>query len=137
MNGWVDGIGFDGSHQSTHLANRAIQAWHELRDNLQAAGLLVNGHKTAFIVTDKTIHKALAKVLEPNDPPIQTVMRDLGIDHSTGRRRRIATLQQRFKKNRQRRIKLRTLKLPNLKTKLRLHKGGVQPAPSGGSKAKD
>ena len=84
--------------------------------SLQAVGLVVNSHKTAFIVTDKTIHKELAKLLRPNDPPIQTVMRDLGIDHSAGRRRRIATLQQRFRKNRQRRIKLRSLKLPNLRT---------------------
>lgn len=54
-------------------------------------------------------------------------MRDLGIDHSAGRRRRIATLKKRFNKNKQRRIKLRPRKLPNLKTRLRLHRGGVQP----------
>ena len=54
-------------------------------------------------------------------------MRDLGIDHQAGRRRRIATLQNRFKKNKQRRIKLRSLRLPNLKTRLRLHRGGIQP----------
>ena len=88
---------------------------------------LSTAKKTAFIVTDNTTHKDLAKLLEPDDPPIQTVMGDLGIDHAAGRRRRIATLQQKFKKNRQRRIKLRNLKLPNLKTRLRLHKGGVQP----------
>ena len=54
-------------------------------------------------------------------------MRDLGIDHAASRRRRITTLQQRFRKNKQRRIKLRSLKLPNLRTRLRLHRGGVQP----------
>lgn len=102
-----------------HLAQRTIQAWHQL--------LVVNSHKTAFNVTDKIIHKELSKLLSPRDPPIQTVMRDLGIDHSAGRRRRIATLQQRFRKNKQRRIKLRSLKLPNLRTRLRLHRGGVQP----------
>ena len=64
--------------------------------------------------------------MQPEDPPIQTVMRDLGIDHQAGCRRRIATLQQRFKKNRQRRLRLRTLKLPNLKTRFRLHRGGIQ-----------
>ena len=79
------------------------------------------------IVTDRVIHKELEKLLGPDDPPIQSVMRDLGIDHSAGRRRRIATLQQRFKKNKQRRIKLRSLKLPNMSTRLRLHRGGVQP----------
>ena len=128
LNGWVDDIGFDGSHtDAQHLAQRTVQAWHQLRDGLTEGGLVVNSHKTAFIVTDKVIHKELAKLLSPNDPPIQTVMRDLGIDHSAGRRRRIATLQQRFRKNKQRRIKLRSLKLPNLRTRLHLHRGGVQP----------
>ena len=128
LNGWVDDIGFDGNHTDpVHLAQRTIQAWQHLRADLTTAGLIVNSHKTAFIVTDRVIHKALEKVLGPDDPPIQTVMRDLGIDHSAGRRRRIATLQQRFKKNKQRRIKLRSLKLPNMSTRLRLHRGGVQP----------
>ena len=54
-------------------------------------------------------------------------MRDLGIDHAASRRRRISTLQHRFHKNKQRRIKLRSLKLPNLRTRLRLRKGGIQP----------
>ena len=66
------------------LAQRTIQAWKHLRTDLTAAGLLVNSHKTAFIVTDKVIHKELAKLLGPDDPPIQSVMRDLGIDHSAG-----------------------------------------------------
>ena len=128
LNGWVDDIGFDGSHNDADiLAANVVTAWHELRDQLKAAGLRVNNNKTAFIVTDKTTQLALAKRLAPDDPPIQTVMRDLGIDHSAGRRRRIATLKQRFNKNKQRRIKLRSLKLPNLKNRLRLHRGGVQP----------
>lgn len=54
------------------------------------------------------------------------VMRNLGIDHQAGRRRRIATLQSRFKKNKQRRLKLRSLRVPTLKTRLRLHRGGIQ-----------
>ena len=128
LNGWVDDIGFDGSHTNAqHLAQRALQAWHQLRDQLTQAGLVVNSHKTAFIVTDKRIHSELSKLLGPQDPPIQSVMRDLGIDHAASRRRRITTLQQRFRKNKQRKIRLRSLKLPNLRTRLRLHKGGVQP----------
>ena len=128
LNGWVDDIGFDGNHTDpVQLAQRTVQAWHQLRESLTTAGLVVNSHKTAFIVTDKTIHKELSKLLSPNDPPIQSVMRDLGIDHSASRRRRIATLQQRFRKNKQRRIRLRSLKLPNIRTRLRLHRGGVQP----------
>ena len=128
LNGWVDDIGFDSSHtDAQHLAQRVLQAWHQLRDQLTQAGLVVNSHKTAFIVTDKRIHSELSKLLGPQDPPIQSVMRDLGIDHAASRRRRITTLQQRFRKNKQRKIRLRSLKLPNLRTRLRLHRGGVQP----------
>ena len=90
LNGWVDDIGFDGSHTNAqHLAQRTIQAWHQLRDNLTEAGLVVNSHKTAFIVTDKHIHRELSKLLGPQDPPIQSVMRNLGIDHSASRRRQL------------------------------------------------
>ena len=111
LNGWVDDIGFDGKHHNPDmLANRIVNAWQELRQALTTAGLKVNNHKTAFIVTDKATRRALAKLLGPDDPPIQSVMRDLGIDHQAGRRRRITTLQNRFKKNKQRRIKLRTLR---------------------------
>ena len=128
LNGWVDDIGFDGKHHNPDiLATRIVHAWQELRQALSTAGLKVNNHKTAFIVTDKATHRALAKLLGPDDPPIQSVMRDLGIDHQAGRRRRITTLQNRFKKNKQRRIKLRTLRLPSLRTRLRLHRGGIQP----------
>ena len=74
LNGWVDDIGFDGSHKDADLlATKVVTAWHELRDQLRAAGLRVNNNnKTAFIVTDKTTQQALAKQLAPDDPPIQT-----------------------------------------------------------------
>ena len=99
LSGWVDDIGFDGSHHNPDtLANQIVTAWHELSQQLREAGLKVNNHKTAFIVADRATHRALEK------RPIQSVTRDLGIDHQAGRRRRIATLQNRFKKNKQRRI---------------------------------
>ena len=54
-------------------------------------------------------------------------MRDLGIDHQAARRRRIPVLRQRFQKAKKRKFKLGTLKIPALKVRLRLHRGGVQP----------
>lgn len=54
LNGWVDDIGFDGSHKDADiLPARTIKAWHELRDQLQAAGLRVNSNKTAFLSQTK------------------------------------------------------------------------------------
>ena len=54
-------------------------------------------------------------------------MRDLGIDRQAARRRRIPVLQKRFAKATKRKLKLRSFKIPNLKVRLRLHRGGIQP----------
>ena len=54
LNGWVDDIGFDGSHNDPQvLAQNIMKAWQDLSHQLQEAGLKVNDQKTAFIVTDK------------------------------------------------------------------------------------
>ena len=47
-------------------------------------------------------------------------MRDLGIDHQAGRARRIPVMKQRMNKATQRRLKLRNLKIPALRVRLRL-----------------
>ena len=54
-------------------------------------------------------------------------MRDLGLDHQAARRRRIPVMKQRLTKASNRKIKLRVLKIPALKVRLRLHRGGIQP----------
>ena len=54
-------------------------------------------------------------------------MRDLGIDHQAARKRRIPVMKQRIKKATARKVKLRSLKIPALKVRLRLHRGGIQP----------
>ena len=74
------------------------------------------------IVTDKQTKRALSQLLGPDDPPIQTVIRNLEIDHQDG-----AGLPP-CNKDFARRLRLRALRLPNLKTRLRLHRGGIQPA---------
>ena len=95
---------------------------------LVSLGLKVNPQKTAFIATDKHTDKALRALLQPDDPPVETVMRDLGVDHQGARRRRIPVMKQRLTKAHTRKIKLRTLRIPALKIRLRLHRGGIQPA---------
>ena len=55
-------------------------------------------------------------------------MRDLGVDRQGARRRRIPVMKQRLAKAHKRKVKLRTLRIPTLKIRLRLHRGGIQPA---------
>ena len=88
----------------------------------------MNPQKTAFIATDRSTDKALRAILQPGEPPVEAVMRDLGVDHQGARRRRIPVMKQRLAKAHKRKLKLRTLRIPALKIRLRLHRGGVQPA---------
>ena len=87
----------------------------------------VSAKKTAFIGTDKHVNRALKDLLTDEEPPVVPVMRDLGIDHQAGRARRIPVMKQRMQKAQQRRLKLRNLKIPTLRVRLRLHRGGIQP----------
>ena len=89
------------------MAQQAVKAYRELHQRLTGLGLKVNPKKTAFIATDKQTEQALKGLLQEHEPPVSTVVRDLGIDHQAARRRRIPVLRQRFQKARQRKLKLR------------------------------
>ena len=128
LSSWVGEVGFD-THGRTHIqvAQTAIEAYHNLHDRLVRLALKANAKKTAFIATDKATDRALRDLLQPHEPQVASVMRDLGIDHQAARRRRIPVMKQRFAKAHQRKLKLRSLKIPSLKVRLRLHRGGIQP----------
>ena len=129
LSSWVDDVGFDTAGKSPiEVAKTAIKAYRDLQQRLVELGLKVNPQKTAFIATDKATDKALRAFLQPGEPPVQPVMRDLGVDHQAARRRRIPVMKQRIAKATHRRIKLRALKIPALRIRLRLHRGGIQPA---------
>ena len=129
LSSWVDDVGFDTAGRSPKaVAQKAVQAYRDMHSKLEELGLKVNPQKTAFIATDRSTDKALRELLQPDDPPVETVMRDLGVDHQGARRRRIPVMKQRLAKAHKRKVKLRTLRIPTLKIRLRLHRGGVQPA---------
>lgn len=108
MSSWVDDVGFD-THGRTpiQVAQTAIGAYRNLHDRLVRLGLKVNAKKTAFIATDKATDRALRDLLQPHEPQVASVMRDLGIDHQAASRRRIPVMKQRFAKAHQRKLKLR------------------------------
>ena len=128
LSSWVDDVGFDTASKTPVQAARAsLAAYRDLHARLQQLGLQVNPKKTAFVTTDKATDRELRALLTDNDPQIAPVMRDLGIDHQAARKRRIPVMKQRIKKAHHRKIKLRSLKIPALKIRLRLHRGGIQP----------
>ena len=117
LSSWVDDVGFDlQADTQMQVAQQAVAAYRDLYQKT-----------TAFVATDKSTDHALKSLLTDLEPPVATVMRDLGIDHQAARRRRIPVQRQRFQKAQQRRVRLTTLKIPALKVRLRLHKGGIQP----------
>ena len=128
LSNWVDDVGFDtASRTPVQAAKASVAAYRDLHARLLQLGLQVNPKKTAFITTDKATDRELRALLTKDDPQIAPVMRDLGIDHQAARKRRIPVMKQRIKKANHRKIKLRSLKIPALRVRLRLHRGGIQP----------
>ena len=128
LSSWVDDVGFDtASRTPLQAAKEAVDAYRDLHGRLLQLGLQVNPKKTAFVATDKATEKELKALLQDDDPQVAPVMRDLGIDHQAARKRRIPVMKQRIKKATARKVKLRSLKIPALKVRLRLHRGGIQP----------
>ena len=97
LTSWVDDIGYD-THGRSPLQVATRAAYRDLHTRLQQLGLRVNAKKTAFLATDKATDRELKALLQPHEPQVVTVMRDLGIDHQAARRRRIPVLKQRFAK---------------------------------------
>ena len=99
LSSWVDDVGFDLTGSSAlQVAQQAVDAYRDLHLRLTSLGLKVNPEKTAFIATDRDTEHALKGLLQEHEPPISTVMQDLGVDHQAARRRRIPVLIQRFQK---------------------------------------
>ena len=101
--------------RQVQVAKTAVAAYRDLQQRLVALGLQVNPKKTAFIATDKATDKELRALLQPDEPPVESVTRDLGVDHQAARRRRIPVMKQRLTKASHRKLKLRALKIPALK----------------------
>ena len=85
LSSWVDDVGFDTAGRSPMaVAQKAVNAYRDMHRRLVELGLKVNPQKTAFIATDRSTDKALRELLQPDEPPVETVMRDLGVDHQRG-----------------------------------------------------
>lgn len=73
-----------------------------LRPNLTQAGLRLNPDKTGFITSSKETAQALKGLLQPGDPAHHDVLRDIGVDATAARRRRVTQVRKRFTEGRAR-----------------------------------
>ena len=132
---WVDDVSYDiKGTDPEYVAREAVLAFRTLQSTLAAEGLKLNTEKTGFITSSKESAKALDAQLREDDPKHHNILRDLGIDATNARRRRITQIKKRFLKGRGRVGIMLRLKLGNA-TKYRLHRGAIHPVMSWGAQA--
>ena len=93
---WIDDLSFDVVDKDPYNAARiAIQAYEFVKTELEKDNLKVSAQKTGFIVSNAAVKKILQEQLPKGGPRVHDVMRDLGVDCTAGRLRRIQTMRAR------------------------------------------
>ena len=132
---WVDDVSYDvRGHDPIYVATEAAQAFRSLQHHLTQAGLRLNTDKTGFLTSSKEAATALKEILGPGDPDLHDVFRDLGIDATASKRRRVAMVKKRFNKGKARTGIVHRLKL-NPQIRYRLHRGAIHPVMTWGAQA--
>ena len=133
---WIDDISADVEHFDPQIAaRRAYKLYSQLKGLLPASELLLNFKKSAFTCSDPKAATALKKLLGPNDPKVCGVVKDLGVDNSGARRRRVKQSRARLDKASDRNNKLRKLAVPARKIAVRVNRVGVQTTATWGHQA--
>ena len=133
---WIDDFSFDVVDKDPRNAARiAINAYACVKAELEKDNLKVSEQKTGFIVSNATVKKILAEQLPEVGPKVHDVMRDLGIDCTAGRLRRIQTMKARRRKAGRKNVKLNSLKIPNRAIQLKVYKGSIVSGISWGHQA--
>eukprot|EP00913_Durusdinium_trenchii_P014808 g13886.t1 len=123
---WIDDFSFDVVDRNPQNAARiAISAYEFVKAELEKDNLKVSPQKTGFIVSNATAKRILQQQLTEGGPKVHDVMRDLGIDCTAGRLRRIQTMRARRKKAGRKTVKMTSLKIPNRAIRLKLYKSSI------------
>ena len=116
-------------------ARRAYKLYSLFKGLLPASELLLNFKKSAFTCSDPKAAAALKKLLGADDPKVCGVVKDLGVDNSGARRRRIKQSKARLDKAAARNSKLQKLAVPTRKIAVRVNRVGVQTTATWGHQA--
>ena len=126
MGTWVDDISVDSKHRTAGgVATAIVNTYRRLRTELEKEGHVVSVGKTYFLASSKEADKALRAKLSPQDPPVQQVGKDLGMETAAGRKRTTKQSATRRKKASVRLLKLRSLNVKAPKVTSRLFSMGV------------
>ena len=123
---WLDDISTDVvGPTAASTAQKALKCFRMLRDSLAESNLQVSLEKTKFLCSDSATSTALSKLRQDTDPGITLLAKDLGVDSNAGRRRRLATFLGRQGKAKSRSRRMRNLRIPRPKARIRLARGSV------------
>ena len=123
---WIDDLSFDVvDGDPANAVRMAIAAFNYIRGLLEEDNLMISAKKTGFIASNSIAKKLLVEQLPQHGPQVHDVMRDLGVDCTTSRLRRIMTMRARRGKAARKTKKLQSLKIPQRAIRLRLYKGSI------------
>lgn len=133
---WVDDISIDFPGNDTHLlCKEALAGYEEAKAGLEAAGPQLSVSKTGFLASSAEAKREITLHRSEDQPRAHDLLKDLGLDSSGGRRRRIGNQQKRLLKGRGRQSKLLHLKLRSRPIRIRVWKTSIHSAVSFGVEA--
>ena len=133
---WIDDISVDFVGQdATTVCREALAGYEELKKGLEQVGLKLSTTKTGFLTSTNECKRFINLHRREEQPRAHDLLKDLGLDSSGARRRRIGTQQQRLLKGRRRHMKLTHLKLRSRPARIRVWKTSVHAAVSYGIEA--
>ena len=112
-----------------------MAGYEELKQGLESAGLKLSPSKTGFLSSTNECKRFINLHRTEDQPRAHDLLKDLGLDSSGARRRRIGTQQKRLIKGRRRHMKLTHLKLRSRPVRVRVWKTSVHAAVSYGIEA--
>ena len=108
---FVDDSGYDVEHHSPEkCASNAYRIWKEVQAQFKKIDMPVSIKKTAWVCSSKQFEDKLTGYLGPDDPTIQPLWSELGVDCAAGKRRRVTQHKQRIAKRKQRATRLAKLR---------------------------
>ena len=126
---WVDDISMDFTGDDPHVVSKeALAGFDEIKKGLESVGLQLSPSKTGFLTSTIEAKKSINLHRLEHQPKAHDLLKDLGLDSSGGRRRRIGTQQRRLLKGSGRQSKLLHLKLRSRPVRIRVWKTSIHSA---------
>ena len=133
---WVDDISIDFDGDDPHtVCKEALAGYEEVKAGLEAVGLQLSPTKTGFLTSSAEAKREITLHRSDSQPKAHDLLKDLGLDSSGGRRRRIGNQQKRLLKGSGRQSKLLHLKLRSRPIRIRVWKTSIHSAVSFGVEA--